>query len=331
MSRRTPPLQTLLLALEEPGSCFVLGAGVSAPIVPLAAELRFHVRTRLLSIGSFPTSPIARDAIADRILGPVCEPFDQSDDTSVIEEEIVARHFSPAAVQAATVALLRPPALLDAPPQYAVFNLSRYRLSLINFNTDGLADHFCGTHTILNVHGTSLSTEQRARLAWEPLIDTFQEFPELRPFAIPGLLLPQTEPEMIAMTSAYRAAWQSLQSARRLIVAGYSFGDMDDAIAYAMITSAVRARRIETVVAKPDALGLAARIAHDSKSDSVEPLSLHDHGVYWDKLSAAIIAAGGRPRYKSCDHTRLCSRCVSYLYHAFADGGRIPIAGRQRN
>jgi twitching motility protein PilT len=32
----------------------------------LAAELRFHVRTRLLSIGSFPASPIARDAIADR-------------------------------------------------------------------------------------------------------------------------------------------------------------------------------------------------------------------------------------------------------------------------
>ncbi len=325
MTRGPLPLQTLLLALEEPGSCFVLGAGVSAPIVPLAAQLGSHVRRRLLSIGSFPASPIARDAIADRILGPVREHFDRSDDSFAIEEEIVARHLSPAAVQAATVALLRPPVPLDAPSQYAVFNLSRYRLSLINFNTDGLADHFCGAHAVINVHGTSLSAEQRASLAWERLTDTFQEFPELRPIAIPGLLLPQTEPQKIAMTSSYRAARKSLQFARRLILVGYSFGDMDDTIAYAMITSVVRVRRMETVVAKPDALDLAARIARDGKTDSVVPLS-----VYWVKLSAAIIAAVGRPRYKSCDHARLCRRCVSYLYHAFVDGGKIPISGRQR-
>lgn len=316
MTRRPLPLQTLLLALEEPASCFVLGAGASAPIVPLAAQLGSYVRKRLLSVGSFPATPIARDMIADRILGPVPETFYQSDDVSAIEEDLVARHLSPAAVHAAAVAQLRPPAPLDSPPQYAVFSLSRYRLSLINFNADGLADHFCGAHRVINVHGTSLSAAQRATLAWEELINILQELSTVRSIAVPGLLLPQIEPQEIAMTTSYSAARQSLQNARRLILVGYSFGDMDDVIAYAMITSAIRVWRIETVVAIPDALDLAGRMAEASQSDSVVPLS-----VYWDKLSAAIIASVWRPQHKNCDHARLCPRCVRYLYEAFLDAG----------
>ncbi|MHB8746963.1 MAG: hypothetical protein ACYC7I_10655 [Gammaproteobacteria bacterium] len=283
----------------------------------MAAELSFHLRSRLLSIGSFPASLIARDTIADRILGPIREPPRGFDDTFFIQEEIVAQHFSPAAVQAATVALLRPPAPLDAPPQYAVFNLTRNRHSLINFNNDGLADRFCGTHTVINVHGTSLGAEQRTILDWERVIDAFQEYPELRPIVIPGLLLPQKEPETIAKTFPYPVAKQLLKSARRLILVGYSFGGMDDWIAYEMITSAVRDMRLDTVVLQPDALDLATRIAQEGKIDSVAPLSM-----CWDKISAAIIAALGRPRYKSCDHTRLCLRCVSYLYCGLANGGK---------
>ena len=71
VAKRTAPLQTLLSALEQPGSCFILGAGVSAPIVPLAGQLGDLVRKRLLATGSFPASPIPRDVISDRILGPI--------------------------------------------------------------------------------------------------------------------------------------------------------------------------------------------------------------------------------------------------------------------
>ncbi len=317
MATRTAPLQTLLSALEEPDSCFVLGAGASAPIVPLATQLGAHVRKRLLDIGSFPPSPIPRDAISDRILGPVQTSFDPNDDTFTIQEEIVARHLSPAAVRTATVAFLRPEVPIYAPPQYQVFGLSRYRHSLINFNNDGLADQYCGQHTVVNLHGTSLSANDRSHLEWDSLIDALQDFPELQGIEIPGLLLPQREPEEIAMTKEYRIARKLLQAARRVILVGYSFGDMDDWIAYDVITSAIRSRRFATVVAKPEAYDLAHRISDDSASSTVMALP-----VYWDKLTMAIIASVGEPRYKTCSHMRLCIRCVDYLYNAFLDGRR---------
>lgn len=317
MTIRATPLQTLLSALEEPGSCFVLGAGVSSPIVPLAAQMGAHVRRRLLAIGAFPANPIPRDAISDRILGPAQTSFDPNDDTFAVQEEIVARHLSPAAVRAATVALLRPEVAVYAPPQYQVFGLSRYRHFLINFNNDGLADQFCSQHTVVNLHGTSLSADARSRLDWDSLIETLQDFPELQGIEVPGLLLPQREPEAIATTKEYCIARKLLYAARRIVLVGYSFGDMDDSVAYDMITSAIKTRRVSTVVAKPDAYDLAIQIADDGATSSIMALP-----VYWDKLTMAIIASLQGPRYKSCCHMRLCARCISYLYNAFLDGRR---------
>ncbi len=314
MATRTPSLQTLLSALEEPSSCFVLGAGASAPIVPTAAQLGAHVRKRLLATGTFPANPIPRDAISDRILGAAGRAsFDLSDDAS-IEEEFVAR-LSPAAVRAAAVELLRPEASSCAPPQYQVFGLSKHRLSLINFNNDGLADRYCGQHAVINVHGTSLSVEDRARVDWDGVIDVLQNYPELPGIKIPGLFLPQIEPEEIAMTSEYVAAQKLLEGARRLILVGYSFGDMDDRVAYDLIIRTISSRRVATVVVKPDATDLALQISEDSRSSTVAGLP-----AYWGKLASAIIASlGQQPRYKTCDHRRLCSRCVTYLYQAFLD------------
>lgn len=317
MPARTSPLQTLLSALEEPGSCFVLGAGASAPIVPLVAQLGAQTRKRLLATGSFPASPIPQDAISERILGPYHASFDQSDSTLAIQEEIIARHISSAAVHAVIVALLRPDVLSCAPPQYQVFSLSRYRHYVLNFNNDGLADQYCGKDIVVNLHGTSLSAEERSFLEWDSLIDELQNFPGLRGIGMRGLLLPQREPADIAMSEEYRIAGKLLLVARRLILVGYSFGEMDDWIAYRMITSAIRARHLPTVVAKPEANDLALRITHDSASSTVVALS-----VFWDTLTTAIIGSLAKPRYKSCRHARLCSRCIDYLYNAFLDHGR---------
>jgi len=317
MATRTAPLQILLSALEEPGSCFILGAGVSAPIVPLAAQLGAQARKRLLAIGSFPANPIPRDVISNRILGPIRTSLNQDNDAFAIQEEIIARHLSPAAVHAATMALLRPEVSTYAPPQYQVFGLSRYRHYLINFNNDGLADQYCSQHTVVNLHGTSLGPDFRSSLDWDSLIDTLQDFPELQGIEIPGLLLPQREPEEIAMTDEYRIVRKLLQAARRAILVGYSFGDMDDWIAYDVITSAIRSRRLATVVAQPEAYDLAIRIADDSASSTVVALP-----VFWDKLAMAIIASVGEPRYKACCHMRLCIRCVDYLYNSFLNGRR---------
>ena len=117
------------------------------------------------------------------------------------------------------------------------------------------------------------------------------------------------------MASEYLVAGEFLRRARRLVLVGYSFGEMDDAIAYDLVTSTIRTRRIPTVVAKPDATDLVLRISEDSKSSTVTGLS-----AYWDKLASATIASIRRPRHKTCDHRRLCSKCIAYLYNALLDG-----------
>jgi|WetSurMetagenome_2_1015567.scaffolds.fasta_scaffold00222_29 hypothetical protein len=323
MATRTTPLQVLLNALEEPGSCFVLGAGASAPIVPLAAQLSIQVKKRLLSIGSFPALPTPRDVISDRILGAPQTSRFPLDDTFAIQEELAARHFSPAAVHAATVALLRPEMPLYAPPQYQVFGLSRHSHSFINFNNDGLADQYCSQHTVVNLHGTSLSADVRSRLNWESHIDTLQQFHELQGIEIPKLLLPQREPMEIAISKEYRIARNLLQAARKIIIVGYSFGEMDDWIAYNMITSAIRNRHLVTVVVKPDADELALRISEDSGRSTTMALP-----VYWDKLTMAILASVEKPKYKTCTHVRLCARCVDYLYNGVLDNSQVRWAHR---
>lgn len=93
--------------------------------------------------------------------------------------------------------------------------------------------------------------------------------------------------------------------------------NMDDWNAYEVITSAIRSRRLATVVTKPEAYDLALRISDYSASSTVVALP-----VFWDKLTMAIIASVGEPRYKTCHHMCLCIRCISYLYNAFLDGRR---------
>jgi hypothetical protein len=314
VNKEIEALETLIRAFEEPGSCFVLGAGASTPIVPLAAELGIHVRKRLLAVGVFPAIPIPRDAIADRILGPPRSSVPANHGESDVQEELIARHLSPAAVRAAAVAILRPEAPICAPAQYQVFELSKYPLSLINFNNDGLANRFCGRHAVINVHGTSLSVEERIKHGWENWIDALQYCGDRGGIEIPGLLLPQREPDEIGNTAQYICAQRSLQAARRLVLLGYSFGDMDDVVAYKLIMSVIKSRRVPTVVAKPNATDLAIQISADSECKMVSALS-----VYWDKLANAMIASVWQPRYKTCEHTRLCSRCITYFYSAFLD------------
>lgn len=307
---RFDPRRTLLDALEEPGTCFILGAGASACLVPFGAELGLRVRKRILEVGIFPANLVLRDAIAERILGSPPEFF------ATLEDELAARHFLPAAVHAATIAALRPEPPLAAPPQYRVFWISKHRLSILNFNNDGLADHYCGNqHTVIDIHGTSLSNDVRAHIGWENHINALQRFPDLRGLEIQSLLLPQREPESIAETPRYIAAQRLLTGARRVILVGYSFGGMDDVVAYEKLMAAIKSQRMAAVVVDPNGEDLAIRISEDSHSVAVGSLP-----VCWDKLASAILASLSWQGYKTCNHRRLCYRCVEYLYGAFLDG-----------
>jgi hypothetical protein len=311
---RRQALDTLLHALEEPSSCFVLGAGASAPLVPFGGQLRASVAQRVLSVGVFSARHIPQTEISERILGYVPQHFMGYDGRRSISEELLAHYVSPAAVEAATIEALGPDPLEEVPSQYAVFNISRHRLTILNYNSDGFASHYCPTHDVVNVHGTSPSAAVRSALNWEKKIDILQEFPELPAIVIPGLLLPQREQGVLAFSDEYATVRRALKSVQRLVLVGYSFGEMDDAVAYETIIRVIRRGGIAATVLKPDAAELAGQMAHDSSSDTVLPLQ-----AYWHCMSAAILAARCQPHFKTCNHERLCARCVLYLYEGFVD------------
>lgn len=314
MTIKRQALDTLLRALEEPSSCFVLGAGASAPLVPFGGQLGTSVAQRLLRVGVFSACHIPQSEISQRILGCIPQRYTGYDGSRSIAEELLSHHVSSAAVEAATIAVLGPEPLEDVPSQYAVFNISRYRLTILNYNSDGFASHYCPTHDVVNVHGTSPSAAVRSAANWEKYIDILQEFPELPAIVIPGLLLPQREQSALAFSDEYAAVRRALKAVQRLVLVGYSFGEMDDAVAYEAIISVLRRGGIAATVLKPDAAGLAGQMAHDSSSDAVLPLQ-----AYWHCMSAAILAARYQSHFKTCNHERLCARCVLYLYEVLVD------------
>jgi len=290
----------MLDALAKSRSCAMLGAGASWPIVPIVHELRPLVAKRGLATGAFPAVRIPRDAVgatvlprprmADRI-------WTERDD---LEEELLHR-LTPGAVQAIAVSFLAPRPYQWAPPQYEVFNHSRYRMAIINYNTDGLADRHLPSHLIVNVHGTGLIQAELEALDWEHCIDSFQEF-DGPPIVIPNLFLPQPEPETLKSSLAYRKVRRMLRGADRLAIVGYSFGDNDDRVGKEAVISALGNRPLPVVVVQPNAYELAGALAEEARHSAVHPLS-----VYWESFSSAVIASVTRPRWKVCNHQQHCA------------------------
>jgi hypothetical protein len=236
-----------------------------------------------------------------------------------VKDELIAGHLSSAAVHVATIELLRPALSHVTPPQYGVFSLARSKLTLLNLNNDGLADAYCAQHRVLNLHGTSLSPAQREAIGWDRLLDALQVFPALKAPRVPGLVLPQKEPEALADTPMFTEARRLLKRSNRIAVAGYSFGAGDDWIVEEMVVEAMRSGSREALVASPDPSTLAARLENAGES-TVRRLP-----VRWDALSEAISASIGRHFFKSCPTDRLCARCIGYLYGATYDSlGKLP-------
>jgi hypothetical protein len=308
------PLQQLLDVLEQPRSCVVLGAGASAPLVPAMRQLRQNVRRRVLEAGSFPAEIIARDLIAERVLGPRRMDVPPWDTAGQLREVLLAEHISPAAVQAATVALLVPGDYSRVPAQYAILNHSLHRMGIVNYNNDGLADRYCPKHIVVDVHGTTPAVGNSP--VWNHWIDILLDFPGLSMVEIPGFHYPVPEPFKMAFGREYGKVERLLGWTKRLAIIGYSFGEQDDWIGYRRIVDVISRERISVVVVKPDARALVDRLNGDTGSRSALGLP-----AYWDRLACAILAVRSRAGRKSCDHCRLCARCIDAAYQQFMDSG----------
>lgn len=143
-----------------------------------------------------------------------------------------------------------------------------------------------------------------------------QEFPALPSPSVRGLLLPQVEPPSIGETAPYRRARWTIQAAKRIALIGYSFGAMDDLVAYSLLKEKLMQSETTTIVVMPDPYELAMRLKDDVRSSRVYGLA-----AYWDLLAPAIMIAADRRLHKSCDLTRHCSRCVAHTYYNLLDSG----------
>lgn len=317
-ARHVMALDQFLRMFDEREALYFLGAGASFPLVPMADKLGELVLQQMLALGHYPTTPVPLDLVAERIVGKPKQRLRQVDplrDDLLLRAELAER-ISPSAVKAAAIGLLhrgKP----DRCPQYEVFQLSTYPATFINFNNDGLADAFCTRHVVLNMHGTSLDPELRQAVGWNRMVVGLQTFPELYVPTVPGLLLPQPEPCDIANTAPYVGASRRIAHAKRIALIGYSFGGMDDQEAYRLLTRTVVRTRVPVIVVGPDVGDLVTRLREDTLGASVIGLVAR-----WYALAEAIIASSMRRFHKSCDTSRLCSRCVAYLYEAILDERR---------
>jgi len=311
-------LDQLLRMFEEPNALYILGAGASYPLVPMAVKLGELVLDQMLVLGHYSTTPVPLDPATDRLVAQAKQRLHRvnpRDDGWLLRAELAER-ISSGAVQASTVALLHP-GKPDRCAQYEVFQLSTYPATFMNFNNDGLADAFCTKHVVLNMHGTSLNPQLRQDLGWGQLIDTLQMFPALSAPNVPGLLLPQVEPEGIINTAPYVEARRRILHAKRIALIGYSFGGMDDRVAYRLLTRAVARTQAPIIVIGPDVRDLVMRLREDVPRVPVMGLVAR-----WYELAEAIIASSTRRFHKSCDTGRLCGRCVTYAYEAILDQSR---------
>lgn len=278
----------------------------------MARELGPLVAKRVLDIGVYPANAITRGPIAERILESVPITLD-------VEGELISGHLASGATHAAAITFLRPALPDRTPDHYGVFALARWPLAIFNLNNDGLADTYCvPPHRVMSLHGTSLSPEDRAKLGWDALVDRLQQFPDLPAPRIPGLILPQVEPEVLASTPLFREATQSLRQARRLVIVGYSFGEGDDWLVEKMLVEAMKSSTPEVIVVSPDPEGLATRLEHLGRAP------VHRVPSRWCELAGAILGSMGRHFFKSCPPGRLCARCISWLY-----GGAYDAIGKR--
>lgn len=314
----TMALNQLLRMFEEPKALYILGAGASHPLVPMAVRLGELVLKQTLALGHYSTTPVPLDPVAMRIVEQAKQQLRRASprDGDWLMRAELAERISPSAIRASAVAMLHP-GKPDHCAQYEVFQLSAYPATFMNFNNDGLADAFCTKHVVLNMHGTSLNPQLRQALGWEQWVDTLQMFTELSAPNVSGLLLPQVEPDGIINTAPYVEARQRILNAKRIALIGYSFGGMDDRVAYQLLTRAVAYTQAPIIVIGPDVRDLVMRLREDVPGVRVEGLVAR-----WYELAEAVMATSMRRFHKSCDTGRLCGRCVTYAYEAIVDESR---------
>lgn len=216
--RRKKGLAILLDAFDCPFSFYVLGAGASAGIVPMTAQLRENIVNRFISFGSFPAESFQHDDVFLRVIG-------HAKDYPDFYTSWKLQHLYPSAVHAMVINELTPPDYIEEAHAYEIFMLIKRPSTIFNMNVDGMAEMYCVGHYLLEPHGR-VPVELVRSPFWDFYIDALLDY-GFNVKEIPGLILPTPEPYHVTSTPAYSKAALLIKQARFVLFIGYSFGYFD--------------------------------------------------------------------------------------------------------
>lgn len=274
-------LRRLLLAMLQPGTVYVLGAGTSAPIVPLTHETLDRVRQRYSDLGIYAVDSEPSPLRDRAVIAPMTEAWNKG---KWHDDDLLVEHIPSSTLELLTQKAWSERRHTTAAPQYSLLQRVAAPALLFSFNIDGLAKSYLShRHLVLEPHGAV-----DRRLTESP------EFDELLALSLDGgpsftgsALLPGPEPPQITGTRPYLVARSYLRSAPAVVVIGYSFGSfkgrMDDSESFEYLLDALGKRPRPIFVVNPRADSYASDLEARLRCRSVVPIPLK-----WDHFSAAV-------------------------------------------
>jgi hypothetical protein len=290
-------------------SFYILGAGVSAGIIPMTHQQGELIVNRHLEYGIFSGNPIEIDPQATRILGSSRFPDDQT-------KKALIDRLPSGAIRAISMQLMTPDKINKLSHKYIVFNKARIPSIIFNYNNDGLASRYCKRHYILYPH--SVLNDIYRSSEWDRIIDYCLLY-HFEPPVPSGLILPGREPIGIINNPAFRFAEAYFEYTEDyIVIVGYSFGfnglDVDDWVSLDFFRRNLhRYRRKIIVIDRDNSRFIADMLSYEFKQNDIFAISAD-----WNYLSRAIL-------YEDCitttyPHIKEKHKYdLSYIYNSIAD------------
>lgn len=266
---------SLLEALAATDTAYILGAGASAPEIPVMRDLIRNVTTGFRGkitgfiCGNEPTH--THYLFAEQVQDEETRDYLLSASKETLRF-LIARELSP-----------NPSVLGTAPEQYDVLALARPGVTIINYNVDGLAATHCPMAKVLAPHGTV--PEFVSRLALRGAVFLTDEGLEIVPEG--SFWMPEPENEA-ALLPAIEPAYRSLLGVSSIVVIGYSFGlssaGVMDRVSYEALRQYWRGRKVRILVVDPAPARLAETLGEELKNLDIVSLP-----AYWNRLCKAIL------------------------------------------
>jgi hypothetical protein len=267
----------LMDALCSDRTSFILGAGASAPEVPVMQDLIKRVLQQFKKhVQGFVNveKPTSTHYL-----------FAES-----IEDETEREKFLISSISELRYLIakeLNPPVSVfqKAPCQYRLLSMVKPGMQIINYNVDKLASVHCRSAKLNLVHG-EIPIEFVNLLPIEKAIEISQYGIEIIPEKSFWLPVPELESELL---NKIEPAYRSLLNVSNIVVIGYSFGmssnGMMDQLSFDALVEYCSNRNIRIYVVSPSPRDLAECLEECLKNSNIVQIP-----VYWNLFCRAILS-----------------------------------------